>query len=72
MLEPQVVTRTVVQTKYVYVIPPEHLIKECSITPANVGDNTSLLDYSRYLEKSVDICNTDIKKIQQWIIDNDG
>jgi hypothetical protein len=54
------------------VIPPEHLIKECSITPANVGDNTSLLDYSRYLEKSVDICNTDIKKIQQWIIDNDG
>ncbi|MDO6489311.1 hypothetical protein Q4503_16570 [Colwellia sp. 6_MG-2023] len=53
-------------------IPPEHLIKECSITPTNVGDNTSLLDYSRYLEKSVDICNTDIKKIQQWIIDNDG
>lgn len=64
--EPASVTRTVVQTKYVYVTPPEEYLSNCNIDIKQVAGNASLLAYAQYLEFVIDKCNENIKRTKQW------
>lgn len=69
---PKVVTETIVQTQYKYLLPPAVFYQACEVAKSNsnVSDTASLLAYTRYLESLIDTCNENTKRIKQWALDN--
>ncbi|WP_443094088.1 Rz1-like lysis system protein LysC [Pseudoalteromonas prydzensis] len=63
-LEP--VVRTVVQTKYEFVLMPNEFIQPCNVSAHVVGDNASHSQYTVYLESVIDICNKQLRKARDW------
>ncbi len=64
--EPVSVTRTVAQTEYVYLAPPEEYLSNCSVDRKQIAGNATLLAYAQYLEYVIDKCDENIKRIKQW------
>ena len=70
--EPQVVTKTVVQTQYQYLTPPGEYLLNCNIEEQHIDMNAGLLAYAQYLEFVIDKCNENIDRIKQWASENNG
>ncbi|MGS0535341.1 Rz1-like lysis system protein LysC [Pseudoalteromonas sp. SaAl2] len=58
--------KTIVQTKYEFVLMPNEFIKPCSVSPYVVGDNASHSQYTVYLESVIDTCNEQLLKARSW------
>ena len=63
-LEP--VVKTVVQTKYEFVLMPNEFIKPCNVGTHVVGDNASHSQYTAYLESVIDTCNEQLLRARSW------
>ena len=63
-LEP--VVKTIVQTKFKFVLMPNEFIKPCNVSTQVVGDNTSHAQYTTYLESVIDACNEQLMRARNW------
>nr|WP_273047517.1 hypothetical protein [Pseudoalteromonas sp.] len=60
--EPRVIT----VNKVVYVLPPEHLLQECTVTNNKLDTNGELLALAVKLNNQNVLCNVDKAALRKW------